>query len=291
LEGYQQAERDEKVVELDTKLLTPNPYQPRIEFDEEGIDELAASIKEYGQLQPIVVCKRDDDQEGYIIVAGERRWRACRKEALPLKCVVRPAMDIRMLQIAALQENVIRDRLHPVEVALAMQRLVETTVVKDWEAFGDMPGFNKRSIRRYRSIMNLSGGAMRLAVKENYRDTIVLEKLGRLDNHIQDKALQKIVDDHLGQELAIKYIKQVAKEAKEPKISEPLSMKFNARGVPTITWTWKPKLAFKDAPHKQEKFLEELQTLIQGVENLLIQQYGGGEEDDENPNGDVENIN
>jgi ParB family chromosome partitioning protein len=265
LEGYQQAERDEKVVELDTKLLTPNPYQPRIEFDEATINELAASIKEYGQLQPAVVCKRDDGQDGYYIVAGERRWRACRKEALPLKCVIRPAMDIRMLQITAFQENVLRDNLHPIEVCLAMQRLVETNVVKDWEVFGNMAGFNKRSVNRYKCLVDLRNVAMHLAINKDYRNLNVLEALSRhIKSSNQDKVIQKIIDDRLGEELALRYIKEVANAEKEPKVSEPFSAKVNSKGV--AVFTWKPKATFEDAPKKLERYQQELRAFLEALD-------------------------
>jgi ParB family chromosome partitioning protein len=255
---------EERIVELDTKLLEPNPYQPRLVFEDEGIEELAASIKEYGQLQPAVVCKRDDSK-GYYIVAGERRWRACKKEALPLKCVIKPAMDVRMLQIAAFQENVIRDDLHPVEVSLAMQRLVETGVVQRWDDFGEMIGFSNRSVDRYRSLIILSQSTMRLAIEQNYRDIHVLEALSR---HIrpsnQIKVFQKIIDDRLGREFALRHIKEVANAEKEPKVDEPFSVKVTSKGK--ATFTWKPKITFEDAPKKLEQFQKELQALIKALE-------------------------
>ena len=71
------AEKEEKdVVVLKTSMLEPNKEQPRKSFDSEKIDELAQSIKQYGIIQPIIVCKKDDY---YQIIAGERRWRAAKK--------------------------------------------------------------------------------------------------------------------------------------------------------------------------------------------------------------------
>jgi ParB family chromosome partitioning protein len=273
LASYEKENRQEKVVELDTKLLEPNPYQPRIEFDEETIKELAASIKEYGQLQPAVVCKRDDGKKGYFIVAGERRWRACKKEALPLKCVVKPAMDIRMLQIAAFQENVMRDELHPVEVSLAMQRLVETKVVLDWDEFEAMAGFTERSVGRFKCLVNLCNPAMRQAITSDYRNLNVLEALSRrIKYNNQTKVLQKIIDDRLGEELALRHIKEVADTEKEPKVEEPLSAKITSKGK--ATFTWKPSITFEDAPKKFQKFQQELQEFLIALEAKYTKKEG-----------------
>jgi ParB family chromosome partitioning protein len=266
LARYDREDREEKIVELDWKQLSPNPYQPRIEFDEETIKELAESIKEYGQLEPIIVCKRDDDKEGYFIVAGERRWRACRKEALPVKCVIRPAMDARMLQITAFQENVMRDDLHPIEVCLAMERLVKTKAVKDWNEFEVMAGFNERSVGRYKCLAGLHTPAMRLAVTENYRNLNVLEALSRHIKSNQDRVLQKIIDDHLGEELALRHIKEVAGAEKEPKTDEPISVKVSSSGVATFTLKSK-SIIFRNTPHKLEQFQERLRLFYEDLIN------------------------
>jgi ParB family chromosome partitioning protein len=268
----------EEVVELETKRLTPNPYQPRIKFDEETIKELAESIKEYGQLQPAVVCKRNDGKEGYIIVAGERRWRACKIVKLPLKCVARKAMNVRELQLAAMQENIMRDNLHPVEAAIAMQRLVETKAVESWADFNAMVGLSGKSAMRYKALAHLSQSTMKLAIESDYRDSLVLETLNRqIAGAGQAPVLQKIVDDKLERNEAIAYIKATADAAKEPKAVESLEAKFNARGAPAIVWSWRPKLAFKDSPTRQEALRHRLNALLQEVERAIIREFGGAD--------------
>lgn len=102
--------------------LRPNPFQPRSQFRDEALDELCASIRANGILQPIIVRQRGEDYE---IVAGERRWRAAqRAELTEVPVVVREFDDREMLELALL-ENLQREDLNPVEEARAYQRLIE----------------------------------------------------------------------------------------------------------------------------------------------------------------------
>jgi ParB family chromosome partitioning protein len=110
----------EGVREVDIDLLEPNRFQPRSDFDEGKLNELAQSIKANGVLQPLLVRKV---QERYEIVAGERRWRAAQLAGLfRIPVVVRPIRDERLLEVA-LVENIQRENLNPIEAAKAFYRL------------------------------------------------------------------------------------------------------------------------------------------------------------------------
>jgi len=105
--------------------LRPNRFQPRTHFDETAIEELAESIRAQGVIQPLVVA-RDLQGEGYVIVAGERRWRASRRAGLEnVPVVVREVADDRELLELALVENLQRSDLNPLEEAEAYQALQE----------------------------------------------------------------------------------------------------------------------------------------------------------------------
>ncbi len=105
--------------------LSPNPYQPRRDFDEEAIDSLAESIRVQGLLQPILVRPRDDGADGYEIVAGERRWRAAQRAQLhEVPVLVRELSERETLEIAIV-ENVQRRDLSPLEEAEGYRRLME----------------------------------------------------------------------------------------------------------------------------------------------------------------------
>lgn len=113
---------DDQVIQIPLKQLRANPYQPRKTFDESSIQELAASIKEHGVIQPIIV---RSVLRGYEIIAGERRWRAsvlCELETVP--AVVRNFSDQQVMEIALI-ENIQREDLNAIEIALAYQGLID----------------------------------------------------------------------------------------------------------------------------------------------------------------------
>lgn len=113
---------DDQVIQIEINRLRANPYQPRKEFNEESINELAQSIKEHGVIQPIIV---RSVMRGYEIIAGERRWRAsqaCGLETIP--AVVRDFTDQQVMEIALI-ENIQREDLNAIEIAVAYQGLID----------------------------------------------------------------------------------------------------------------------------------------------------------------------
>ena len=113
-----------RVAEVAVDRIRPNPYQPRQEFNEDALDELAASIEQLGVIQPITVRALDDDGQ-FEIISGERRLRAARRAGIDrLPAFIREATSEEMLEMA-LVENVQREELNPIEVALGYQRLME----------------------------------------------------------------------------------------------------------------------------------------------------------------------
>jgi ParB family chromosome partitioning protein len=103
--------------------IRPNPHQPRHHFDEESLSALAASVRELGVLQPILV--REVGEGEYELIAGERRWRAAKRAGLPtIPIVVRTADDLSSLEQAVV-ENLHRQDLNPLEEAAAYQQLLE----------------------------------------------------------------------------------------------------------------------------------------------------------------------
>lgn len=108
--------------EIDIDRIAPNPDQPRLQIDEHSLDELAASIRENGILQPILV--RPSGQ-GYQLIAGERRLAAAQRAGLlKIPAVVRPVPDDKVLELALI-ENIQREQLNPIEEAQAYQHLIE----------------------------------------------------------------------------------------------------------------------------------------------------------------------
>lgn len=122
IESFEQVKEGEVIHQLEVKLLRPNPYQPRKYFDENKINELALSIKEHGVFQPIIVKK---DIKGYIIIAGERRFRAAKKAKLEtIPAIVREFNDHLMMEYALI-ENLQREDLTAIEEAEAYKMLMQ----------------------------------------------------------------------------------------------------------------------------------------------------------------------
>jgi ParB family chromosome partitioning protein len=112
----------ETLQEIPLDRITPNPYQPRKHFDPEALDELKSSIAEFGVLVPIIVRRRGD---GYELIAGERRWRACAALGRPaIPAIVRGSDDRQTLEVAII-ENLQRENLNPLEEAAGFQNLID----------------------------------------------------------------------------------------------------------------------------------------------------------------------
>jgi ParB family chromosome partitioning protein len=138
-------------VELDLDLLTPNARQPRMSFDEAGLDELAASIRSNGVVQPILVRRAGAQFE---IVAGERRWRAAQRAGmLRVPVIVRDVPDEKLLEIA-LVENIQRENLNPIDEAQAYRRLIdESQLTQDQLAVA--VGKDRASVANYLRLLKL----------------------------------------------------------------------------------------------------------------------------------------
>lgn len=141
--------------------IEPNREQPRKIFDEEGLEELANSIKEYGIIQPIIVTKKEDY---YQIVAGERRWRAAKKAGLTEIPVIVREYDEKQNSEIALIENIQRKDLNPIEKARGIKKLMEDFNFTQQEV-ADKLGFSRSAIANTVRILNLDERVIELALE------------------------------------------------------------------------------------------------------------------------------
>ncbi|MEN3336444.1 MAG: ParB family transcriptional regulator, chromosome partitioning protein [Acidobacteriota bacterium] len=141
----------DRSLDVDSDLLRPNRFQPRTTMDEEKIEELARSIRANGIIQPIVVRKIE---EGYEIIAGERRWRASQRAGLlKVPVVVREIPEERLLAVALI-ENIQREDLNPIEEATAYRRLVDEYRLTQ-EQIADAVGKERSSVANFLRLLKL----------------------------------------------------------------------------------------------------------------------------------------
>ena len=140
-----------EMVEIALTDIIPNPTQPRTEFDEEALEELADSIRQLGLIQPITV-KRDGEK--YIIISGERRWRASERAGLVSVPAYIREVDDTTLHAMALVENIQREDLNAIEISLGMQRLVEECGLTQ-EALAERLGKKRSTVANYLRLLNL----------------------------------------------------------------------------------------------------------------------------------------
>lgn len=199
--------------------IMPNVNQPRKTFNEDKIEELAASIKEHGIIQPIVVRQKS---KGYEIVAGERRWRAAMKAELKqVPCLIRELDDEQNMLIAII-ENMQREDLNPIEEAEGLHQMIET--------FGMTQEQVSKSVGKSRPYITNSLRLLKLP--EYIRESIAEGKMsaghGRtlitLSDEETRKALwKKIVDEGL----SVRQAEKLASDEAKPKKKTPLKKKKN----------------------------------------------------------------
>ena len=138
--------------EIDVESIEVNPFQPRTDFDEEALQELAESIKLQGIIQPITVRRLSEGK--YQLISGERRLQASKRAGLQaIPAYIRTANDQQMLEMALI-ENIQRENLNPIEIALSYQRLISECNLKQ-EELGDRVSKNRSTVTNYLRLLKL----------------------------------------------------------------------------------------------------------------------------------------
>lgn len=197
------------IVELDLGSIEVNPFQPRTSFNEESLRELASSIRELGVIQPITVRKLDFNK--YQLVSGERRFRA--SKLIGLKTVpayIRIANDQESLEMA-LVENIQRQDLDPIEIALSYQRLIEEINVTQ-EELSDRVGKNRSTIANYLRLLKLDP-----IIQTGMRDGFIGMGHGRALINVDDLSDQlDIYEKILSQNLSVRDTEALVRNFKNP---------------------------------------------------------------------------
>jgi ParB family transcriptional regulator, chromosome partitioning protein len=207
----------DRTLDVDIDLLRPNRFQPRTNLDEANIEELARSIRSHGVIQPIVVRKVDD---GYEIVAGERRWRASQRAGLlKVPIVVRDIPDDRLLA-SALIENLQREDLNAIEEALAYRRLSDEFHLTQ-EQIADTVGKDRSSIANTVRLLKLP-----IEVRENVANgTLTMGHARTLLALAEEQTQLRVARDVVAKQLSVRETEALVKKIAEPPAPRPEPVK------------------------------------------------------------------
>ncbi|WP_437396725.1 ParB/RepB/Spo0J family partition protein [Flagellimonas lutimaris] len=200
------------VVELDINSIEVNPFQPRSNFNDETLEELASSIRELGIIQPITVRKLDFNK--FQLVSGERRFRASKLVGLEtIPAYIRIANDQESLEMA-LVENIQRQDLDPIEIALSYQRLIDEIEITQ-EKLSDRVGKKRSTITNYLRLLKLDP-----IIQTGMRDGFISMGHGRALINIDKKKEQiSIYEKVVSDGLSVRATEQLVKALKEPQTS------------------------------------------------------------------------
>ncbi len=196
------------IAEIQINQIIANPFQPRIEFDEDALNELAESIKVHGIIQPITV--RKVGYEKYEIISGERRTRAsilAQRSHIP--AYIRLADDQQMLEMALI-ENIQRENLNAIEVALSYQRLLEECGLKQ-EELGERVGKKRSTVNNYLRLLKLPD-EIQLAIKEGL---IMMGHARALVNVKDPKRQLDIFKSVINSSLSVRQVEEMVKDERE----------------------------------------------------------------------------
>ena len=248
--------------------ITPNPTQPRTQFDEEALQELASSIRELGIIQPITV-KRDGER--YIIISGERRWRASQIAGLEsMPAYIREADD-ENLHAMALVENIQRQDLNAIEIALGMQRLIEECGLTQ-EAMADKVGKKRSTVSNYMRLLTLPA-EVQLALKEGLITMGHAKAIAGIDAERQVWALKRCIKKALSVRQAEELARKLAENKSEEVSSEEEYPESYSRLVEQLEPYFSENISIKRGKNGGGKIVidfssdEEIESFIQRLNN------------------------
>ncbi|MFP4046889.1 MAG: ParB/RepB/Spo0J family partition protein [Bacteroidales bacterium] len=265
----------DSVNEIDISKIEVNPYQPRTNFNEEALSELASSIKEIGVIQPITV--RKINEEKYQLITGERRFRASKMAGInKIPAFIRVADDQAMLEMA-LVENIQREDLDAIEVAISYQRLIEECKLTQENLSGRV-GKKRTTISNYLRLLKLPA-EIQLGIRDKRISMGHARALINIDDpEKQLKIYYKIIDEGLSVRKTEEVIRQVNEKAKTVKtknnksqlpeeykqVKDHLADRFNTNIDFKRNDNGRGKIII---PFKSDKDLERIMAILTAEEN------------------------
>jgi len=209
--------KTERFIDIDIEKIKPNPLQPRTKFTSESIDELARSIETSGILQPIVVTPENDH---YKIIVGERRWRASQKIGLTkIPAIIRTIDHVDQIPIS-LTENLQREDLNPVEIAMAYQKMIKELNYTQ-QKIAEKVGKDRASVANYLRLLKLPKNVQTMLIEGKIsmghaRALITLD-----DCNVQTSLAHQIVKKNLSVRDTEKMINRLKQKPSSKKTSVP----------------------------------------------------------------------
>mgnify|MGYP000559216311 CR=1 FL=1 len=265
-------EETKKELTLPIDKIEPNPDQPRNQFDEDTLQELADSIKQYGMLQPILVTPKDDFYE---IIAGERRWRAAKIAGVKeVPVIVKEYTDQEILEIGLI-ENIQRENLNPIEEAIAFKRLLEEFNLKQDEV-AERVSKSRTAVTNSMRLLKLSDKVQQMIIDDMISTGHARALLAIDDPELQYTLANKIFDEKLSvreTEKLIKILKNPKKTAKKEKIEHTFiyeNLEEKMKGIMGTKVNVNPKSNGKgkiEIEYYSEEELERIFDLIMSIQS------------------------
>lgn len=201
------------ILRIPADMIEPNPFQPRMSFDQEALEELADSIRTLGLIQPITVRRKPDGR--YQIISGERRFRACRLAGLDMiPAYIRDTNDQGMLEMAIV-ENIQRENLDPIEVAMSYQRLIEECSLTQ-EQMAIRVGKKRASVTNYLRLLKLPA-----KIQHDLKVGLLSVGHAKVLLGVEDVNLQEYLCDLvIREDLSVRQLEEHIRKATEPKKKE-----------------------------------------------------------------------
>ena len=239
--------------EIELSKIEPNPNQPRTIFEDDALDELAASIRTYGIIQPITLKEIDEDK--YMIIAGERRYRAAQKAGLvQIPAYIKTAADENTAEIALI-ENIQREDLNAIEIALAYQKLIDSNGFTQ-EQLSERVGKKRTTIANYLRLLKLPA-EIQVGLKNKRIDMGHARALISLDDPEVQLALYEQI---IIQGMSVRNVEELVRDAMENRLSE----------VPNP-----PKAPRKLLPDEYKSLMDHLSNFFQAKVKLTYNDENG----------------
>jgi len=208
----------EKIHEIDIDLISPNPNQPRKLFEQDKLDELTESIKKYGVIQPIILRK---DGELYTIIAGERRWRACKNANIKtIPSIVRDIENKNASEIALI-ENIQREDLNPIDEANAYQFIMDRYGITQ-EQVSNIVGKSRVYVTNIMRLINLDE-----YVKDKIIKNLISAGHGRAILSLDKEKQKSLTDIIIRDNLSLRDVEKLVRSSKKPRRREkPVKDKY-----------------------------------------------------------------